>query len=888
MHYMKWIYPRRLRNQMILMAILMVIVPTLTIGYIVETEGRSAVLSEKEKKLSAVVNLLNQALGNRYDLYIDLPREERIRALNAELAPITENITHAFPGIGAGYYNKMLDAIITYAPSALYQNNVGVTIAADHPGREVMRTNTPLVYSGRQVRGDILNSMLPIERNGEILGYIWANELTEDIRRQAWKMDVRIIIVLTAGLLISLLLIVLFSRRLSANIDIITDGLSTLAQNIPTRLPQLPGEMGQISQSVNNLAQALRETRTLNDLIIENAADGVIAIDRQGDVTTMNPAAEVITGYQRHELVGQPYSMLFDNTQFYSPVLDTLEHGTEHVALEISFPGRDRTIELSVTTSRIHNTHGEMIGALVIFSDLTARKETQRRMAQAERLATLGELMAGVAHEVRNPLTAIRGYVQILRQQTSDPIHQEYLSVVLKEIDSINKVIQQLLEFSRPRHSQWQQVSLNALVEETLVLVQTAGVQARVDFISELDNELSPINADRELLKQVLLNILINAVQAISARGKIRIQTWQYSDSQQAISIEDNGCGIDLSLQKKIFDPFERERSSTVSRIQGTGLGMAITKNIVDMMGGTIEIRTEPGKGTEFIIRVALRVQPEHHRAERIAELEGLKALVVDDDFNTCDSVTKMLVRVGMRSEWTLSGKEAVLRARQSMELGDAFHAYIIDWRLPDMNGIEVTRQIRSLHDDTPIIILTAYDWSDIEVEAKAAGVTAFCSKPMFMSDLRETLMSALGQNQTDAAQELLPQKNADFKGRHILLVEDNELNREIAQEILREYGFRVDTAENGAVAVEKVCTAAPGSYDLVLMDVQMPVMDGYTATRKIRALDDPARAKIPILAMTANAFDEDRCNALESGMNGFLSKPIVISDLVQELHKIL
>jgi two-component system sensor histidine kinase/response regulator len=173
-------------------------------------------------------------------------------------------------------------------------------------------------------------------------------------------------------------------------------------------------------------------------------------------------------------------------------------------------------------------------------------------------------------------------------------------------------------------------------------------------------------------------------------------------------------------------------------------------------------------------------------------------------------------------------------------------------------------------------------------VEAKAAGVTAFCSKPMFMSDLRETLMSALGQKQTDAEQELLPEKNADFKDKHILLVEDNELNREIAQEILREYGFRVDTAENGAVAVEKVSAAAPGSYDLILMDVQMPVMDGYTATRTIRALDDPARAKLPILAMTANAFDEDRRNALESGMNGFLSKPIVIGDLVQELHKIL
>ncbi len=330
----------------------------------------------------------------------------------------------------------------------------------------------------------------------------------------------------------------------------------------------------------------------------------------------------------------------------------------------------------------------------------------------------------------------------------------------------------------------------------------------------------------------------------------------------------------------KDFEPFERERTSTVSRIQGTGLGMAITKNIVDMMGGTIEVQTAQGKGSEFIIRVPMRAQAEHRPVEKITELEGLKALVVDDDFNTCDSVTKMLVKVGMRAEWTLSGKEAVLRARQSIEMSDVYHAYIIDWRLPDMNGIEVTRQIRSLHDDTPIIILTAYDWSDIEVEAKAAGVTAFCSKPMFMSDLRETLMSAIGQTQTDEAQELLPQKNADFKDRHILLVEDNALNREIAQEILREYGFRVDTAENGEVAVEKVSTAAPGSYDLVLMDVQMPVMDGYTATRKIRALENPALAGVPILAMTANAFDEDRRRAMESGMNGFLSKPIVIGDL--------
>ena len=325
------------------------------------------------------------------------------------------------------------------------------------------------------------------------------------------------------------------------------------------------------------------------------------------------------------------------------------------------------------------------------------------------------------------------------------------------------------------------------------------------------------VYCDKTRLNQILLNLLSNAIKFTPAGGTVSVRVRQLAGKvrgcgQYEFRIKDNGIGMSQEFAQKIFEPFERERTSTVSRIQGTGLGMAITKNIVDMMDGTIKVQTAQGKGSEFIICLPMRTQDEHRPVEKITELEGLKALVVDDDFNTCDSVTKMLVKVGMRAEWTLSGKEAVLRARQSIEMSDVYHAYIIDWRLPDMNGIEVTRQIRSLHDDTPIIILTAYDWSDIEVEAKAAGVTAFCSKPMFLSDLRETLMSALGQNQTDAAQELLPQKNADFKDRRILLVEDNELNREIAQEILREYGFRVDTAENGAVAVEKVCTAAPGT----------------------------------------------------------------------------
>ena len=541
---------------------------------------------------------------------------------------------------------------------------------------------------------------------------------------------------------------------------------------------------------------------------------------------------------------------------------------------------------------------------ILVLSDRTADRQVNQALSDAVAAAETANrakstFLSNMSHDIRTPMNAIIGFTTLALSNIDDTERvKDYLGKTLASSNHLLSLINDVLDMSRIEsgkiHLEEVEVNLSDVLHDlkTIVSGQIYAKQLEL-YMDVMDVTDEDVYCDKTRLNQILLNLLSNAIKFTPAGGTVSVRVRQLAGKvhgcgQYEFRIKDNGIGMSPEFAKKIFEPFERERTSTVSRIQGTGLGMAITKNIVDMMGGTIEVQTAQGKGAEFTVCVPMRAQTEQRPVEKITELEGLKALVVDDDFNTCDSVTKMLVKVGMRAEWTLSGKEAVLRARQSIEMSDAYHAYIIDWRLPDMNGIEVTRRIRSLNDDTPIIILTAYDWSDIEVEAKAAGVTAFCSKPMFMSDLRETLMSALGQKQTDAAQGLLPEKNADFKGKQILLVEDNELNREIAQEILREYGFLVDTAENGAVAVEKVNTAAPGSYDLVLMDVQMPIMDGYTATRKIRALDDPARATLPIIAMTANAFDEDRRNALESGMNGFLSKPIVIGDLVQELHKIL
>ena len=539
---------------------------------------------------------------------------------------------------------------------------------------------------------------------------------------------------------------------------------------------------------------------------------------------------------------------------------------------------------------------------ILVMSDRTSDRKMNQALSEAVRAAETANkakstFLSNMSHDIRTPMNAIIGFTTLAVSNIDDKKRvRDYLGKILSSSNHLLSLINDILDMSRIEsgkiHLEETEVSLSDVLHDlkTIISGQIHAKQLEL-YMDAMDVTNEDVYCDKTRLNQVLLNLLSNAVKFTPAGGTVSVRIRQYPGTVKGselyeIRVKDNGIGMSQEFVQKIFSPFERERTSTVSRIQGTGLGMAITKNIVNMMGGTIEVLTEQGKGTEFIVRLPFRIQSKHQRIEKIAELEGLKALVVDDDFNTCDSVTKMLVKVGMRSEWTLSGKEAVLRARQSMEMGDVFHAYIIDWRLPDMNGIEVTRQIRSLGDETPIIILTAYDWSDIEVEARAAGVTAFCAKPLFMSDIRETLMAAIGQKQAEAEHPILPAAGSDFRGRHILLVEDNELNSEIAVEILNEYGFLVDTAENGAEAVEKVQHSKPGDYDLVLMDVQMPVMNGYEATKQIRALENPALAGITILAMTANAFDEDRKKALECGMDGFLSKPIIMEELIGTLQK--
>ena len=503
------------------------------------------------------------------------------------------------------------------------------------------------------------------------------------------------------------------------------------------------------------------------------------------------------------------------------------------------------------------------------------------------------EFLFNMSHDIRTPMNAIIGFTSLAathidnREQVLD-----YLKKISTSSQHLLSLINDVLDMSRIESGkvkiEEKAVHLPDLVHDVRSIIQPNVAAKRLSlFIDTMDIEDEDIITDPLRLNQILLNILSNAIKFTPTGGMISIRIAQKNGAPKGcvcyeFRIKDNGIGMSEEFQKHIFEAFSREESSTVSGIQGTGLGMSITKNIVDLMGGTIALTSEPGKGTEFIVTLCFTCSGQKAEPKQLPQLEGLRALVADDDTNTCLNVSTMLSKIGMRPEWTISGKEAVIRTKYAVEQGDAFSVYIIDWLIPDMNGIEIVRQIRKvIGNRCPIIILTAYDWADIEDEARAAGVTAFCEKPLFLSELRRVLAEPF---RAEPASKPAQPTATDLKGKKLLLVEDNELNREIALEILKEAGFVVDTAEDGAVAVQKIKQAAPGQYDLILMDIQMPNLDGYEATRQIRALPDAEKANIPIFAMTANAFEEDRQNALAAGMNGHIAKPLDVPHLLRVL----
>ena len=549
--------------------------------------------------------------------------------------------------------------------------------------------------------------------------------------------------------------------------------------------------------------------------------------------------------------------------------------------------------------------HGGFILAGFRNIDEMIRKEQEQKDVLAEALAQAQyannaktTFLNNMSHDIRTPMNAIIGFTSLAVTHIDNKEQiRDYLSKIMTSGNHLLSLINDVLDMSRIESGkvkiEEKETSLPEVMHDLKTIVQSDVKSKQLEFyIDTLDVTNETIICDKLRLNQVLLNILSNAMKYTKPGGMVSVRVSQTSEATDGYAayefkVKDTGIGMSSEFLQHVFEPFEREQTSTVSGIQGTGLGLAITKNIVDMMNGTITVESEEGKGSEFTVAFRFRVADSPMESQRLEQLADLRALVVDDDVNTCVSVSKMLSAIGMHPDWTTLGNEAVIRTEFALEQNEPYSAYIIDWLMPDMNGIELVRRIRRVIGDmTPIIILTAYDWSDIEAEAREAGVTAFCSKPIFLSELRSVL--AAPYMEQEKTEDKTDEPELNFEGKRLLLVEDNELNQEIAQTILESVGFEIDTADDGSIAVERMKEMPAGTYDLILMDVQMPIMNGYQATRAIRALDDPVKAATPIVAMTANAFDEDRKEAIDSGMNGYVAKPIDIGKLMQTLENML
>lgn len=496
------------------------------------------------------------------------------------------------------------------------------------------------------------------------------------------------------------------------------------------------------------------------------------------------------------------------------------------------------------------------------------------------------EFLSNMSHDIRTPMNAIVGMTAIARSNIDD---QEHVQNCLKKIAISSKhllgLINDILDMSKIESGKMtlniEQISLREILNGIATIVQPQMKTKKQKFDIYIHDIITEsVYCDSVRLNQVLLNLLSNAIKFTSEEGMIEIALSQVESPKgenfvrNIIQVKDNGIGMSKEFLPTIFDSFIREDNARVHKTEGTGLGMSITKYIVDAMNGSIEVESEKGKGTTFTITLDLEKALE---IEEEMILPNWKMLVVDDDELLCETTVSSLKSIGIDSEWTLSGQGAVDMAIHAHKKNNCYDVILMDWKLPDMDGIEAAKRIREeLGDEIPILLVSAYDWGDMEQEARKAGISGFISKPLFKSTLYYGLKKFVKNEIKDDKKpvEDIPQSN--LEGYHILLAEDNDLNWEIAEVLLSSIGATIDRAENGKICVEMLTESKPGSYDVILMDIRMPVMTGLEATVEIRKSEHPDK-DIPIIAMTADAFSDDMKKCLDCGMNAHIAKPIEI-----------
>lgn len=545
-------------------------------------------------------------------------------------------------------------------------------------------------------------------------------------------------------------------------------------------------------------------------------------------------------------------------------------------------------------------TCGVILLAVAIIFVLYFRLTQQqlRELEKAEKRAfranqAKSEFLSSMSHDIRTPMNGIVGMTAIAMANVNDSMRvQDCLKKISLSSRHLLGLINDVLDMSKIESGKLSLnvdiLSLREVMESLVNIVQPQIKEKKQHFDIFIQSIVTEdVYCDGVRLNQVLINLLSNAIKFTPSGGRINVYLSQEESLQGDdyvrchFRVRDNGIGMSEEFQKKIFETFSRE-DTKVQKIEGTGLGMSITKVIVDMMGGTIEVKSKQGEGSEFHITVDLE-KATVQEADMI--LPPWRLLVVDNNEDLCHSAAAALKEIGVQADWALNGREALEKIEEHHRKHTEYEIVLLDWKMPDMNGLETTRAIRQIvGDELPILIISAYDWSDIEDEARAAGVQGFISKPLFKSNLYLGLSRYMVGG---AEEEQKDEKSQSFEGLRILLAEDNELNWEIAEDILTDAGFEVDWAENGQLCVDQFSQSKPGYYDAILMDIRMPVMNGYDAAKAIRALDRPD-VNLPIIAMTADAFSEDIQRCLECGMDEHVAKPIDIEKLMKLLRKYL
>ncbi|MDE7138803.1 MAG: response regulator, partial [Ruminococcus sp.] len=525
--------------------------------------------------------------------------------------------------------------------------------------------------------------------------------------------------------------------------------------------------------------------------------------------------------------------------------------------------------------------------ALFSYGQLKKQQKLKEEAVSANK--SKSEFLSNMSHDIRTPMNAIVGMTDIARSNIDDKERVEMcLQKITRSSRHLLSLINDVLDMSKIESGRMTlsmvQISFRESIENIVSVIQPQINSKHQKFDIYINNIISEnVFCDILRLNQVLINLLSNAVKYTQVEGEISLSLSQEESPKgeeyvrNHIIVKDNGIGMTQDFIKVIFDDFVREDSGRVSKEEGTGLGMTITKHIIDVMGGTIDVESRLNEGSEFHVILDLKKgDADIHNMN----LNGMKVLVTDDDEELCLSVMQSLEEIGTEAEYVTNGLQAVEIIKNNP---DKFDVILVDWHMPDMNGVETARNIRQhTTSHTPVILISAYDISEIEEEAKDAGINGFISKPLFKS----TLFFGIKQHIENESQlEIYNEKSPEFNGERILLAEDNELNSEIAMDILTEAGLVVDWAENGQLCVEMFSKSETGYYSAVLMDIRMPVMNGYEATRNIRALDR-SDSGIPIIAMTADAFAEDIAKAKECGMNGHIAKPIDVNALFYLLNK--